>query len=137
VVFKNGIHIWIRPVDEDNANLMILLSFIILGHPDWKQGNIRIFSVCRENEHEKVMEQMEILVQSGRLPITWQNIEILIKEEQESTTTLINRHSADAALTMIGFREARLRNAPVETFTGYDELGNVLFLNSRGKKLIV
>ena len=30
---RNGIHIWINSLDTENANLMILLSFIILGHP--------------------------------------------------------------------------------------------------------
>ncbi len=33
ILFKNGIHIWVRSFDTENANLMILLSFIILGHP--------------------------------------------------------------------------------------------------------
>tara|TARA_A100001015_G_scaffold291563_1_gene365897 strand:+ start:308 stop:2113 length:1806 start_codon:yes stop_codon:yes gene_type:complete len=136
IIYKNGIHIWIRPTDEDNANLMILLSFIILGHPDWKNGTIKIFSVCRNDEQDKVKEQMESLVQSGRLPITRQNIEILMKEETESTKVMINRYSADAALTFIGFREEQLRNEAGAAFEGYEELGNTLFLNSREKKMI-
>ena len=44
--FKNGIHVWIDSMDAENANLMILLSFIILGHPDWKKGHIEIFDIC-------------------------------------------------------------------------------------------
>ncbi|MBT5992297.1 MAG: amino acid permease [Bacteroidetes bacterium] len=35
---KDDIHIWIKSTDSGNANLMILLSFIISGHPDWKQS---------------------------------------------------------------------------------------------------
>ncbi len=36
--YKKQIHIWIQPDDFDNANLMILLGYIILGHPEWKEG---------------------------------------------------------------------------------------------------
>ena len=137
IIYKNGIHIWIRPLDEDNANLMILLSFIILGHEDWENGNIKIFSVCREKEFEKVKAEMDTLVESGRLPITNNNIEILISEENESRKSLINRHSSDAALTMIGFREEAINHDPSEIFEGHEEIGNVLFLNSREKKNLV
>ena len=31
--YKNGIHVWIRSSDYENSHLMILLSFIIQGHP--------------------------------------------------------------------------------------------------------
>ncbi len=44
--FKQGIHVWIRSIDIENSNLMILLSYIILGHPDWRKGKINIFDIC-------------------------------------------------------------------------------------------
>ena len=136
IIYKNGIHIWIRTVDAENANLMILLSFIILGHPDWKNGNIKIFDICREHEADDVKMQMDELVQSGRLPITSQNIEIIIQKEGVRTKDIINSYSADAALTMIGLREEGLKNLADELFSGYDELGNVLFLYSHDNKII-
>src|SRR6056297_2078352 len=43
--FREGIHIWIRKFDIKNINLMILLSYIIMGHPDWKHGTIKIFNL--------------------------------------------------------------------------------------------
>ena len=39
--YKKQIHIWITPADFDNANLMILLGYIIMGHPEWKDGIIK------------------------------------------------------------------------------------------------
>nr|WP_218917959.1 amino acid permease [Draconibacterium orientale] len=39
--YKKEIHIWIRPEDYVNANLMILLGYIILGHPEWKKGKLK------------------------------------------------------------------------------------------------
>lgn len=135
-VFKNGIHIWIRTTDEDNTNLMILLSFIILGHPDWKHGNIKIFDICKANEIDDVKLRMKNLLELGRIPINPNNIEIIVQEEEISSKNIINRHSADAGLTIIGFHKEKLKHEGIKMFEGYDELGNVLFVNSYSNKLI-
>ena len=134
--YKNGIHVWIKTIDEDNANLMILLSFIILGHPDWKKGNIKIFDICKESEFEAVQEKMNELVTSGRLPITAQNIEILVQKDEVHPKSIINQYSADAGLTIIGFRDASIKHAEEKLFEGYDGVGSILFVNSFNKKTI-
>ncbi len=136
VIFKNGIHIWIKSIDEDNANLMILLSFIILGHPDWHGSNISIFDICREDEIRDVRKRMKELVESGRLPITTQNIRFIIQKEGMKTKSIINENSADAGLTIIGFREESLKRDQEKLLKGYDEPGNILFVNACSKKII-
>ncbi len=40
----------LRKEDYENANLMILLSYIILGHSDWKNGEIKIFATFPKEE---------------------------------------------------------------------------------------
>jgi len=52
--YKNEIHIWITSRDFMNANLMILLGYIILGHSDWKDGQIKIFAVFPLKEIEQI-----------------------------------------------------------------------------------
>ena len=51
--YKKQIHIWIQPDDYDNANLMILLGYIILGHPEWKEGIINIFASISPREADR------------------------------------------------------------------------------------
>ena len=136
VYYKNGIHVWIKSIDEKNSNLMILLSFIILGHPDWKKGNIKIFDICSEEEYEQVQKNMEELLVSGRLPITKQNIEIIVQKKDISPKAIINDYSADAALTLIGFHEDSVSPVGRELFEGYGPLGDILFVNSSDKKVI-
>ncbi len=136
IQYKNGIHVWIKTTDEGNANLMILLSFIILGYPDWKKGNIKIFNICREEEIEEARKNMHNLVISGRLPITTKNIEMIVQKEDISPKSIINKHSSNAGLTIIGFREEMLKHEGDKVFSGYDELGNILFVNSHNKKEI-
>jgi hypothetical protein len=101
---ENGIHIWIRDLDDANANLMILLSYILLGHPDWLRGYIQIFNVCVEAKYQETKNKMKELVLSGRLPITEKNIQILSRE---------------AGLTIIGVKEEQLRHESLELFAGY------------------
>jgi hypothetical protein len=137
IYYRNGIHVWIKASDSENANLMILLSFIILGNPEWKNGAIKIFSLCKEEEYQETRRNLQELITTGRLPITTQNIEIIIQEEDISAKSLINSTSSDAGLTILGFKDESLNHEKEELFTGYDELGTVVFVNSNTKKVII
>lgn len=136
IIYKNGIHIWIKTTDAENANLMIILSFILLGHPDWKNSDITIFDICKQGEMAEVKKQMNDLIEKGRLPITSQNVKILVEEEGKSYKSLIGKYSTNAGLTIIGFHQDSLRHLETNTFEDYNELGNVLFVNSFKDKLI-
>ena len=135
--YKKDIHIWIRKVDYENANLMILLSYIILGHPDWKKGQIKIFATfAKENIAQEEQNLIE-LTSSGRLPISANNIRVLPIDENKSRLDLINENSADADLTLIGFHEGMLKTENnIELFEGYDKIGNILFVNTLTSKSI-
>jgi amino acid transporter len=134
--YKNGIHVWIDSLDTHNANLMILLSFIILGNTDWKRGHIKIFEKCRKEEFEETRRKIEELVNNARLPITMNNIEIVVQDPEVSSKSLINERSQDAGLTMIGIRGEMVKHQREELFKGYDMLGSVLFVYSKFQKNI-
>ena len=134
--FKNGIHVWIRSDDYENSHLMILLSFIIQGHPAWRKGEIKIFDVCsRENEKE-TRKNLEELVKTGRLPITSKNIQVIVEDSVPHLRTLVREHSVQAGLCIIGFHAGALKKQGVLTFDRFDELGNILFVNSHSQKEI-
>ncbi len=136
VQYKNGIHVWIKTTDEENANLMILLSFIILGYPEWKKSDIKIFNICKSEEIEDVRKNMHELVISGRLPISSKNIEIIVQKDDLSPKAIINKYSSNAGFTIIGFREEMLKHQGELVFDGYEQLGDILFVNSHSKKKI-
>jgi amino acid transporter len=133
---QKGIHVWIRSGDYDNANLMILLSFIILGHPEWKKSSINIFNICEKNEVMSVKKALNRMVIEGRLPIYAKNINIIPLQDNISPKKIINQNSSDAALTIIGFRHETLKKKKESLFKGYDDLGTVLFVNSHDQKEI-
>lgn len=136
VYFHNGIHIWIKSFDELNSNLMILLSYIILGHRDWKRGNIKIYYVCKEDEKESVLQWFNKLIKTGRMPIRNQNIELVIRQEDVPVKSVINAYSRDAGLTLVGFTEEEIKADGRTVFEGYNDTGNMLFVNSCNEKLI-
>jgi len=136
IQYRNGIHVWIKSTDTENANLMILLSFILLGHPDWKKAGIKIFDICKEEQLEETKQKMNELVVSGRLPITTNNIEIILEQEDISAKKQIIEKSKDAGLTLIGFREESLRHYKEQLFDGYEHMGTILFINSKNNKAI-
>ncbi|MFC2133572.1 amino acid permease [Bacteroidota bacterium] len=132
----NGIHVWIKNIYSQNSTLMILLSYVILGHPEWKKGYIKLFTICKENECAETKRLITDLVLSGRLEITEKNIEVIEKKENVSIKSLINEHSKDAGLTLVGFEEEQLKHEGDQFFEGYDEVGDLLFVDAHSEKVI-
>ena len=137
IVYKNGIHVWINFQEPENSSLLILLSFIISGHPDWKKSNIKIFETCKPEQYEETRSELSELVRSGRLPITEKNIEIILENSGMTSKNLINEKSNSSALTMIGFRPEVLKHNGEIILNGYDNIGSVLFVNSSNQKEII
>ncbi|MDL2291660.1 amino acid permease [Bacteroides sp. OttesenSCG-928-F21] len=132
---KNGIHVWIRATDEINTNLMILLGYIIMAHPDWRKSQIKIF-ITSSGADEVVKQDIEVRIAAGRLPITLANIEIVMLEEGQRPSDVITIRSKQAGLTIIGFREEIVKHDPMSFFTEFQEIGDVLFVNAAQAKEI-
>ncbi|GHT28994.1 Na-K-Cl cotransporter [Bacteroidia bacterium] len=124
-----GIHVWIRDTDENNTNLMILLGFIIMAHPDWSKSQIKIF-ITSSKESSVVKENIQKRIEAGRLPITLTNIEFITLAEGQTTSEAVCIHSKQAGLTIIGFREEIIKHAPLKFFTEFHNIGDILFVNA-------
>ena len=80
---------------------------------------------------------MHELINSGRMPITETNIEIIERDEHVSVKEIINKRSQDVGLTMIGFTENSFKHEEdFAFFEGYENIGSILFVNSNGEKTI-
>ena len=85
---------------------------------------------------QETRENLEELVKTGRLPITSKNIQVLVENSVPNTRRLVNEHSAAAGLCIIGFHAGVLKKQGVHTFDRFDDLGNILFVNSHSQKEI-
>ncbi len=131
------LHVWISSGDYENANLMILLAYILLGHPDWQGAVVQIFNILPEKDIEKEKEALYHLVSTGRLSISAKNVEFISSKEGVDRRTIINERSRDADLSIVGFLGEALRHQKTGLFTGYDGIGNVLFVNTKKEIEIV
>jgi amino acid transporter len=128
--FKEGIHIWIQKLDVNNINLMIYLSYIIMGHPDWKNSKIKIFLLSEEGQKESTKEKLRDLINTGRLPISYKNVKLIPYDEEVSLKTHVHKNSFKAGLTMIGFLTENIKDDEEKIFLGYEDMGDVLFVNA-------
>lgn len=132
--YKKEIHIWITSHDLENANLMILLGYIILGHPEWAKGFIKIFAMYEHEDLNERKEHLLKLIKSGRLPISPSNVELIPFDPKQGSKKIISELSQDADLTIVGFRKEMVKLKGIELFTGYEDIGNILFVSSNKEK---
>jgi amino acid transporter len=129
--YHREIHIWITPEDYENAKLMILLAYVILGHPDWRKGLIRIFALFPESDMDEQRGDLLKLIREGRLPISERHIESVPLAPSSNKEHLVGEHSADADLIIMGFRGELIKRDRTEVFDGYSDLGTILFVNTQ------
>ena len=134
--YKRDIHIWISIMDFENANLMILLGYIILGHPEWRKGQIKIFATHPPDDMDRKREDLLDLIKSGRLPISPSNVELIPVESVTDSKAIISKKSVDADLTIIGFRSELIKAEGIKIFSDYEDIGNILFVSSTKEKEI-
>lgn len=127
---RDSIHVWLTWNDKANANTMILLSYILLGHPDWEQAQVQVFAALPETEVEGTRQEFAQLIKEGRLPISEKNIKYIATETAETFRKLVIDKSFDASLTVIGFDMHGLKSRGAEVFTNHDQLHEVLFVRA-------
>jgi hypothetical protein len=127
---QRSVHIWLTWHDYNNANLMILLAYIILGHPDWREGEIRVFAAYPQEQVADRTEQLMTMIREGRLHISPKNVQIIPTDDRVDFGRLVKNRSADADLVLLGFTEERRRQKGMELFQRHPALNDVLFISA-------
>jgi hypothetical protein len=130
---KKTIHVWITRAHYESANLMILLAYVMTGHPDWQGAEIKLFAVFEESKLAEEEQALYDLIETGQLPISRNNIDVLCRMDDSDPKSVISRKSGEADLIILGFRDEALKRIGPEYFSGYGEVGNMLFVNASGE----
>ncbi len=133
---KQSIHVWVTSTDYENANLMILLAYIMLGHQDWSEAVINIFAIYPEETCDDERSSLFTLIETGQLPISKNNIEVIPRKPDIDPKVIVNEKSKDADLTIVGVRSEVLRHEGAAAFSGFESIGNTLFVNASQQKSI-
>lgn len=125
---RKSIHIWLTWHDTRNANLMILIAYVLLGHPDWKETDIEIYAAFPRSEVGAEREKLLETVTSGRIPISRNRIRMIGTTDRDDFDDLVRQRSADTDLVIFGFTTDRWEEKGVELFRRHPDLGDVLFV---------
>lgn len=128
--YHSRIHIWLTERQLGNANLMILLAYIMLGHPDWANGEISVFAAMPETTHESRGQFLRNLLQKGRLPISSQNVQVLPYTDWDSYENVVTKTSNEADLVIIGFTRDQFAEGGTEVFNKFPKLRDTLFVSA-------
>ena len=129
--YRSSIHLWLTEDNFDSAPLMLLLAYIIVGHPEWKRAEIEVFE-CRDlgsSEHQT--HDLARLVSEERLPISEQNRTTIGYQSDEDLEHEVSQRSSRADLVIAGIPSATLREAGAGAeLRRYRAANDVLFVSS-------
>jgi hypothetical protein len=134
--FHRIIHLWLTEDDLENAPLMILLAYILLGHPVWEEAEIRLFACYPAEKMEAETEKLQELIAEGRLPISWQRVTPVPYNGERSFERAAAEQSSEADLVILGLAAEQLRRGTKDVLLSHKELRDILFVNANEKILI-
>ena len=134
--YRKEIHIWLTPRDFENGSLMILTGYILLGDPDWRHGCLKIYATAPRKNLQEEKERLKTLIRAGRLPISEHNIEMIPQNQDRHLKDIINERSKEADLVIRGIRSELIKRIGREVFSGYTDIGDILFVNTHTGKTI-
>ena len=127
---RKSIHVWLTWHDARNANLMILLSYILLGHRDWHGAEVSLFAAYPRREAKERTEEIHEMISEGRLLISEKNVLVIPTHDDIDFERLVEARSGNADLVMLGFTDHRLDQKRGELFQRFPNLGDVLFVSA-------
>ncbi len=132
--YHKKLHIWLTPGDYRNANMMIILAYIILGHPEWKDGEIELFTAFEEKELNREANRLNRLIDQGRIPISQNNVrKVPWNKKLKSYDNLVCENSEHADLVIMGFSLDKIIEEKGQFFNAFNSIKEILFVRADHK----
>ena len=128
--YRSSIHLWLTEDNFDSAPLMLLLAYIIVGHPDWKRAEIQVFDCCDLTSTEHQTHDLSQLLSQHRLPISRQNRMTIGYRSEEGLEHEVSQRSSRADLVIAGIGAETLRSDAADgALRRYQSANDVLFVS--------
>ena len=134
--YKRTIHVWLRPGDYRNANLMILLAYILAGNPEWKGAEISLFAAFPDDELQTGIERLNALIAQDRIPISRNKVHWVPVHKDLPFDQLVGQNSADADLVITGVSLSKMNQDGGAFLTGFPGIEDILFVRATQDILI-
>jgi amino acid transporter len=120
--------VWLTWHDETNAKLMLVLAYIISGHRDWADCELRVFAALPDEEVAPARERFGELCRQGRIPIPERNIRFLAANSTEEYEQFVAERSGESDLVIIGMTEASLNAERGRRLEHHPSIAHALFV---------
>ncbi len=133
--YRSSIDVWVTEDNLKNAPLMLLLAYIIVGHPDWRRAEIRLFA-CSEatseaTDAEREADRLSTLMKEGRLPISMHNVTSVSYSSQKALEEEVAHRSSQSDLVVVGLTGEDLYSEKLaQTLRSYKGTNDVLFVHA-------
>jgi amino acid transporter len=134
--YRRRIHIWLTHGDYRNANLMILLAYILAGHPEWGGAEIRLFAAFDDVSLEDGIETLNALIAEGRIPISRANVQPVPMRGDVTFSDLVCAESEQADLVITGFSISRMARDGGAFLQSFASIQDVLFVRA-GEEILI
>ena len=134
--YRRSLHIWLNAGDLRNANLMILLAYILVGHPEWRGCEIQLLAAFDPERVDEAATRLTELVSAGRIPISVANIQRITMESGVSFEELVSTHSDTADLVITGLSLKKMVRDKGHFLAGIPGVHDVLFVHAGQAMLI-
>ena len=120
----------IRP-DGLNAAMMLMLAYIIVGHPEWRTAEIRVFACVGADQGKSGADELSALIGQGRLPISSKNIEMLSVTSRAGIEAEVAYRSSSADLVIAGISSEQIEEGNYsDTLQSHAAVNDMLFVHA-------
>lgn len=134
--YRRTIHVWLTPGDISNANLMLILAYIMIGHPDWKNAEVRLFATFFPDEIEAKNKRLLQMVRKGQILISQNNIQVHPIDPGRKFDEFVSETSESADLVITGFSSAKMKEDKGEFLKGFEKIEDILFVQA-GQDILI
>jgi len=127
---RRTVHLWLTWDDEPHAALMLMLSYILLGHREWRRGKIHVFAALPSDRVQSERQRFLQLMAEGRLPVSEKNIEFIPVDSSEAFQSILEEKSATADLVVKAMSPESLAAERAAWLRRGSRLQTVLFVSS-------
>ena len=129
--YRSSIHVWVTEENLTNAPMMLLLAYIIVGHPEWRRAEIQLFACFETIDAEREADRLSTWMREGRLPISAQNVTSVSRSNGEALEEEVAHRSSQADLVIAGLVTENLDPESVaQALQQYKAANDVLFVHS-------
>lgn len=125
---RRRVHLWLTWHDYRNANLMVLLAYILLGHSDWQEAEIQVYAAFPRQQVDTERRRLLEMAQSGRVSISPRNLVVIGTDDRSNFDALVEHYSAKADLVIRGFVEEKVVEHGTDYFRRHSALRDMLFV---------